>query len=67
LKYYIFTQEDCPKCESLKIKLTTDGVEYTERDAARLKNPIDEIDREGLIEASMCNMELPIIVERKGE
>ena len=61
--FYIFTQEECPKCESLKMKLKEDGQEYVERDATRLKNPADEIDREGLIEASMNNMELPVIVE----
>lgn len=67
MTYYIYTQENCPKCEDLKARLTLEGEHFVERDAARLKKPIDEIDREGLIEASMCNMELPIIVEWKGE
>lgn len=63
MKYYIFTQEDCPKCEKWKQEMADNGQEYIERDAARLKNPVDEIDREGLIEASMRNMELPVVVQ----
>ena len=61
--YYIFTHEECPKCESLKIKLKEHGHEYVERDTARLKNPEDEIDKEALVEASLQNMTVPVVVE----
>lgn len=63
MTYYIYTQEDCPKCEELEMKLLTEGTPFVTRDAVRLKNPADEVDREGLIEASMQNMELPVLVE----
>jgi len=47
----------------LKRQLKEKGTPYTERSAERLKSPEDEIDREALIEGSMGNMELPIMVE----
>jgi len=60
---YLFTAENCPKCEVLKKQLKEKGTPYTERSAERLKSPEDEIDKEALIEGSMGNMELPILVE----
>ncbi|UJS18193.1 MAG: hypothetical protein L3J17_03805 [Candidatus Jettenia sp.] len=60
---YIYTAENCPKCESLKKKYKTEGVQFIERDADRIKRPDDEIDREALVQASMQNMELPVEVD----
>ena len=60
---YIYTAEDCPKCESLKKKYKVNGVQYEERSADRIKQPEDEIDREALVQASMQNMELPVEVD----
>lgn len=60
---YIYTAEDCPKCESLKKKYKKEGVSFVERDADRIKQPEDEIDREALVQASMQNMELPVEVD----
>ena len=60
---YIYTAEDCPKCDSLKKKYKANGVRYEERSANRIKQPEDEIDREALVQASMQNMELPVEVD----
>jgi len=60
---YLFTAENCSKCAVLKKQLKEKGTPYTERSADRLKSPEDEIDREALIEGSMGNMELPIMID----
>ncbi len=60
---YIYTSTECPKCDKLKKKYKTDGVQFVERSADRIKQPEDEIDREALVQASMQNMELPVEVE----
>ena len=60
---YIYTSENCPNCEKQKKDWKENNVVFEERNADRMKNPIDEIDREALINASMNNMELPVIVE----
>ena len=60
---YIYTAEDCPKCEILKKKYKVEGVRFVERNADRIKQPEDEIDREALVQASMQNMELPVEVD----
>ena len=41
---YIYTAEDCPKCETLKKKYKTEGVRFVERNANRIKQPEDEIE-----------------------
>ncbi|MDR4508825.1 MAG: hypothetical protein MRJ65_11425 [Candidatus Brocadiaceae bacterium] len=60
---YIYTAQDCPKCETVKENYRTKGVQFIERNAERIKQPEDEIDREALIQASLQNMELPVEVE----
>ncbi|MDR4505349.1 MAG: hypothetical protein MRK01_11250 [Candidatus Scalindua sp.] len=63
---YIYTAVDCPKCETLKEKYRTEGVEYVERDAERLKKPSDdrdEIDVEAFVQLSMQNMVLPVEID----
>jgi arsenate reductase-like glutaredoxin family protein len=60
---FIFTAENCTLCEKQKEAYKQNGTVYTERSADRLKSPEDDIDREALIEASMNNMALPVIVE----
>jgi glutaredoxin len=60
---YIYTATDCPKCESLKKKYKAEGVQFIEREAGRIKQPEDEIDREALVQASMQNMELPVEID----
>lgn len=59
---YLYTAENCPKCESLKKKYRGEGVRFIERNADRIKQPEDEIDQEALVQASMQNMELPVEV-----
>lgn len=60
---YIYTAENCPKCLIQKEKWNEKGIKYEERDASRLKNPIDNIDKEALVESAMTNDVLPVIVE----
>ena len=60
---YIYTAENCPKCEILKKKYRAEGVLFAERNADRIKQPEDEIDREALVQASMQNMELPVEID----
>lgn len=60
---YLYTNQDCPKCEKLKEKYRLENTQYVERDASRIKTPEDEIDQEALIQASLQNMELPVVVD----
>jgi len=60
---YMYTAENCQKCEILKKKYKVEGVRFVERNADRIKQPEDEIDREALVQASMQNMELPVEVD----
>ena len=60
---YIYTSETCPKCDVLKTRLKEKGSPYIERSADRLKNPVDEIDQMALVEGSMNNMTLPVLIE----
>lgn len=62
MKVYIYTADDCPKCVKLKKEFTEKGIAFEERSADRIKNQQDYIDKEALIEASMNNMELPVVV-----
>ncbi len=64
---YIYTASDCPKCETLKEKYETMGVEYIERDSDRLKKPAfdrDDIDIEAFVQLSMQNMVLPVEINK---
>lgn len=60
---YIYTSNSCPRCENLKKKYKELNVPFIERIADRIKAPEDDIDREALIQASMQNMELPVVVD----
>lgn len=60
---YIYTSNQCPKCDNLKKMYNEFGIPYIERIADRMKTPEDDIDREALIQASMQNMTLPVEVE----
>ncbi|GJQ59608.1 MAG: hypothetical protein D8M57_10165 [Candidatus Scalindua sp. AMX11] len=63
---YIYTAVDCPKCETLKERYKTEGVEYVERDADRLKKPSDDrdqIDIDAFVQLSMQNMVLPVEID----
>lgn len=60
---YIYSSDLCPKCEAAKNKYAAQNIPYEERSADRIKAPEDEIDRDALIQASLQNMELPVIVE----
>lgn len=60
---YIYTSNECPKCDNLKKRYNEFGIPFVERLADRIKSPEDDIDREALIQASIQNMELPVEVE----
>ncbi len=63
---YIYTKPMCSACVKLKQAYDTQGVEYVERDADRLKNPmddVDEIDKIAFTQLAMQNMTLPVEVE----
>lgn len=59
---YLYTQDNCPLCKKVKDDYDKRGIIYIEREASRIKSPIDEIDREALVQASMQNMSLPVEV-----
>ncbi len=64
---YIYTTPECQKCESLKERYRTQGLEYIERDTDRLKNQAidrDDIDVEAFVKLSMQNMVLPVEVNK---
>jgi len=63
---YIYTKPKCSACIELKARLDSEGTEYTERDADRLKNPgsdVDEIDKIAFVELADQGMVLPVEVE----
>lgn len=60
---YIYTSNQCPKCDELKKRYNEFGIPYTERIAERMKAPEDDIDIQALVQASTQNMELPVEVE----
>ena len=59
---YLYTQDNCPLCKKVKEDYERRGIIYIEREASRIKSPIDEVDREAFVQASMQNMELPVKV-----
>ena len=64
---YIYTAPECPKCDSLKERYQSQGVEYVERDADRLKNPShdrDDVDIDAFVQLSMQNMVLPVEIDK---
>lgn len=63
MQYIIYTTDSCIKCIEQKKKWNAEGTVYEERDAERIKSPQDDYDREALIEASINNMELPVIIK----
>lgn len=60
---YIYTSNQCPKCDDLKKRYNESGIVFIERIAERMKAPEDDIDIQALIQASMQNMTLPVEVE----
>lgn len=62
-QFIIYTAPDCPKCVDQKAKWDAEGIRYEERSADRIKNHEDDYDKEAHVEASMNNMELPVIIK----
>lgn len=60
---YIYTSSQCPKCDELKKKYNEFGIAYIERMSDRMKAPEDDIDIQALVQASMQNLALPVIIE----
>ncbi len=67
--YYIYTAEDCPRCERQKAEWKRDGIPFTERSSDRLKGGehADQIDVDGFVALCSNNMQLPAIVYREDE
>ncbi len=62
---YIYTAEDCPRCETLKSNYDEQNIEYMERSSERLTSPTedrDEIDIEAFAQLNMQNLLLPVEV-----
>lgn len=59
---YLYTQDNCSLCKKVKEDYEKRGIVYVEREAIRIKSPMDEVDREALVQASMQNMLLPVEV-----
>jgi len=62
-QFIIYTAPNCTKCEAQKKKWNAEGIAYEERSADRIKNHEDGYDKEAHVEASMNNMELPVIIK----
>jgi glutaredoxin len=64
--FYIYTEEDCPRCDKQKKEWDDQGVQYEVRPASRLRGPdqADQIDVDGFVDLCTKNMVLPAIVER---
>lgn len=62
-QYIIYTNSNCPKCLIQKERWDEEGILYVERDASRLKNPSDDIDKDALVESAFQNESLPVIIE----
>ncbi len=63
---YVYTSEMCGACIKLKKQYDTESIKYIERDASRLKQPVDnydDIDKEALVQLMMQNETLPVVVE----
>lgn len=60
---YLYTSNQCPKCDTLKKRYDEFGIIYIERIADRMKAPEDDIDIQALVQASTQNMALPVEVE----
>lgn len=63
MKKYLYTVDNCKRCVELKKKFAEEGVEYEERSAERIKRPEDFVDSEALVQASLQNMTLPVVVD----
>jgi glutaredoxin len=67
--FYIYTEEDCPRCDKQKREWIEAGVQFEERPALRLQNKTgdtpDQIDVDGFVDLCSKNMQLPAIVERE--
>lgn len=59
---YLYTMDNCPKCEKKKKEFISKTITFEERDSSRIKTPQDSIDQEALVQASFTNMEFPVIV-----
>lgn len=65
---YIYTKEMCSACHDLKKHYKELGIEYEEREADRITNPQDDIDKDMFIKIaqegkSLNPIELPVEID----
>ncbi len=63
---YIYSVEDCPKCEKLKDKYKNGRVSFIERRGDRLANDpriFDLIDKEAFLQLQMQNLTFPVDID----
>ncbi len=63
---YIYSVEDCPRCEKLKNKYKESKTYFSERRGDRLANDprmYDTIDKEAYIQLQMQNLTFPVEVD----
>jgi hypothetical protein len=60
---YVYSMEDCPKCDRLKQDLRGNHTSFTERNGERLKEDprlLDDIDKQAFLQLQMQNLTFPI-------
>ena len=63
---YIYSIEDCPRCDKLKASLNEAKTTFTERRGDRLANDpriFDAIDKEAFLQLQMQNLTFPVEVD----
>ncbi len=53
---YIYTKDMCSACIALKKNYRSKGIQFAERDAKRITQPKDEIDKEMFIKVAQDGM-----------
>ncbi len=65
---YLYSKPMCSACMERKEELHKQGLVFIERDSGRILAPLDDIDKEAVIQISMqgkaiTNIELPVEIE----
>ena len=60
-KVILYTLPDCPECDRVKEKLTSEGVEFEEKSAAHLTSGIEH-DMEAMVQLATQGMAAPVML-----